>query len=175
LELGISKTTIHRILTEKLGLQKLNSKFVPHQLNDDQKLHRVEHCKDIIEYARSDENFLKTIVTGDEIWCFQYASETKRQNAEWWSPEEGNPKKSRLMKSKIKTMLISFYDSKEIIHKEFVPSGSTVNAKYYLNVLKHLLSRIRHVRPEYREPGSWRLLHNNAPSHCAAIITDFFI
>jgi len=37
--------------------------------------------KDIIEYARSDENFLKTIVTGDETWCFQYESETKRQNA----------------------------------------------------------------------------------------------
>jgi len=72
MELGISKTTIHRILTEKLGLRKLNSKFVPHQLNDDQKLHRIEHCKDIIKYARNDENFLKTIVTGDETWCFQY-------------------------------------------------------------------------------------------------------
>jgi len=32
-----------RILTEKLGLQKLNSKFVSHQLNNDQKLHRVKH------------------------------------------------------------------------------------------------------------------------------------
>lgn len=31
MELGIAKTTIHRILTEKIGLRKLNSKFVPHR------------------------------------------------------------------------------------------------------------------------------------------------
>jgi len=89
-------------------------------------------------------------------------------------PAERNPKKSRLRKSKIKTILISFYDSKRIIHKEFVPSGSTVNAEFYLNVLKRLLNRIRLVRPEYREPDSWRLLHDNAPSHRSSIITDFF-
>lgn len=34
MELGIPKTTIHRILTEKFGLKKVNSKFVPHKLND---------------------------------------------------------------------------------------------------------------------------------------------
>lgn len=137
-------------------------------------MYRIEHCKDIIKHARRDENFLKTIVTGDETWCFQYEPQTKRQSAEWRSPDEGNPKKSRLMKSKIKTMLICFYDSKGIIYKEFVPSGSTVNAEFYLNVLKRLLNRIRRVRPEYREPGSWRLLHDNAPSHRSSIITDFF-
>lgn len=173
MELGIAKTTIHRILTEKIGLRKLNSKFVPHRLTDDQKLYRIEHCKDIIKLARRDENFVKSIVTGDETWCFQYEPETKRQSAEWRSPDEGNPKKSRFMKSKIKTMLISFYDSKGIIHKEFVPNGSTVNADYYLGVMKRLLSRIRRVRPEYREPGSWRLLHDNAPAHRASQITDF--
>jgi len=64
-------------------------------------------------------------------------------------PDEGNPKKFHLIKSKIKTMLICFYDSKGIIHKEFVPSGSTVNAECYLSLLKRLLSRIRRVRPEY--------------------------
>jgi len=61
-------------------------------------------------------------------------------------------------------MLISFYDSKGITYKKFVPSDSTVNAKYYFNVLKRLLNHICRVRPEYREPGSWRLLHNNASS-----------
>lgn len=38
LELGISKTTIHRILTEKLGIRIVNSKFVPHQVTDRHKL-----------------------------------------------------------------------------------------------------------------------------------------
>ena len=76
-------------------------------------------------------------------------------------------------KSKIKSMLICFYDSKGIVHKEFVPTGQTVNAIFYLGVLKSLLHRIRRIQPEYREGGSWSLLHGNAPSHRSTLVTDF--
>ena len=77
---------------------------------------------------------------------------------------EPKPKKSSLEKSKVKTMLICFYDSKGIVHKELDPPGQNVNAVFYLGVLKRLVRRIRRVRPEYREDESWRLLHDNAPS-----------
>lgn len=66
MELGIPQTTAYRILTEVLGLKKVNSRFVPHKLTEDQKVDRIEHCKDIVKSARKDRNFLKTIVTGDE-------------------------------------------------------------------------------------------------------------
>ena len=62
---------------------------------------------------------------------------------------------------------------KGIIHKEFVPTGQTVNAVFYVGVLKRLVSRIRQIRPEYREEGSWRLLHVNAPSHRSTLTTDY--
>jgi len=62
-------------------------------------------------------------------------------------------------------MLITFFDSKGIIHKEFVPSGQTVTGNYYLEVLKRLMARIHRIRPEYQDPESWSLLHDNAPSH----------
>ena len=71
-------------------------------------------------------------------------------------------------------MLICFYDSKGIVQKEFVPTGQTVNAIFYLGVLKRLLHRIRRIQPEYCEGGSWRLLHDNAPSHRSTLVTDFF-
>lgn len=83
-------------------------------------------------------------------------------------------KKSSLMKSKAKTLLIAFYDSKGTIRKEFVPNDSIVYAEYYLGVLKRLLRCIRRVCPEYRELGSWRLLHENTPCHRSTIATDFF-
>ena len=60
-----------------------------------------------------------------------------------------------------------------IIHKEFVPTGQTVDAVFYVGVLKRLVSRIRRIRPEYREEGSWRLLHDNAPSHRSTLTTDY--
>ncbi|GJQ65786.1 hypothetical protein Trydic_g3912 [Trypoxylus dichotomus] len=37
-------------------------------------------------------------------------------------------------KSKINTMLITVYDSKRILHKEFYSDSETVNGEYYLGV-----------------------------------------
>ena len=71
--------------------------------------------------------------------------------------KQRNTKKSRLEKSKVKTMLICFYDSEGIVHKEFVPTGETVNGVFYVDVMKRLLLRIRRVRPQYRKNGSWHL------------------
>ncbi|UYV78806.1 hypothetical protein LAZ67_16002852 [Cordylochernes scorpioides] len=83
------------------------------------------------------------------------------------------PKKTRKMPSKIKTMLITFFDSRGIIHKEFVPARQTITGEYYLNVLKRLIARIRRIRPEYRNEDSWCLLHDNAPSHSSLIVRRF--
>ena len=70
-------------------------------------------------------------------------------------------------------MLICFNDSKGIIHKELVSTGQTVNAVFYVGILKRLVSHIRRIRPEYREDGSWRLLHDNAPSHRSTLTTYY--
>ncbi|KAJ8886113.1 hypothetical protein PR048_012322 [Dryococelus australis] len=62
-------------------------------------------------------------------------------------------KKSRLQKSKFKTMLIAFFGNDGIIQKEFVSAGQTVNAASYEQVLKRLLQRIRRIRPELHRTG----------------------
>ena len=147
--------------------------FVPHKLTDDQKMLRFQHSKDIVQESKKDKNFLYNIVTGNETWCFKYDRETKRQSSEWRPKNEPATKKPRFKKSKVKTMLICFYDSKGIVHHEFVPPGTNVNAPFYLGVLRRLLHRIRRIRPEYREEGSWRLFYVNAPSHRSTLITEF--
>ncbi|XP_054729334.1 protein GVQW3-like [Anastrepha obliqua] len=81
-ELNSSTGTIWEILTDDLGKRKVCARFVPHQLNEDQKIARVEHCKDIISTGENDPDFLDSIITGDETWCFKYGPETKRQSAE---------------------------------------------------------------------------------------------
>ncbi|CAD6995255.1 unnamed protein product [Ceratitis capitata] len=40
-KLNTSKNTICRILTEDLGKRKICARFVPHKLNDDQKIARI--------------------------------------------------------------------------------------------------------------------------------------
>jgi len=102
---------------------------VPHSLSDDQRHERVQYVKDI-KIARRYKNFLNSIVAEDETWCFRYDPTTKRQSAEWKSPASPRGKKVRLQKSKVKTMLVCFYDSKGIIHHEFVPEGQTVTGNF---------------------------------------------
>ena len=70
-------------------------------------------------------------------------------------------------------MFVFFYDSKGIIHHEFVPEGQTVTGSFYLSVLERLWKRILRVRPEYSAPGSWFLLHDNAPVHRAVVVQEF--
>ena len=109
------------------------AKFAPHTLKPHEKDLRIQHSRDIFKKAKNNRNFLYSIVTGDETWCFQYEAETKRQRSKWQPREEQKPKKSRQEKSKINSMLICFCVSKGISHKEIVPTGQTVNAVFYVD------------------------------------------
>ncbi|GBL98944.1 Histone-lysine N-methyltransferase SETMAR [Araneus ventricosus] len=71
------------------------------------------------------------------------------------------------------TLLIAFFDTKDLIHHEFVPSGTTVNAEFYKGVLKRLLQRIRRVRPQLYQNGQWKLLHDNSRPHIAIRVRQF--
>jgi hypothetical protein len=84
---------------------------------------------------------------GDETWCFACDPGTKRQSSEWVGETSPRPKKLRLQRSRIKAMLIIFFDSQGVLYKEFVPKGKTVNAECYKGVMDRLLKRIQRVRP----------------------------
>ena len=112
---------ICQILVEDLGKRKVASWFVPHALSDDQRHEHVQYAKDIIKIACRNKKFLNSIVAEDETWCFRYDPTTKCQSAEWRSPASPKGKKFCLQKSKVKTILVCFYDNKGINHHEFVP------------------------------------------------------
>ena len=76
-----------------------------------------------------------------------------------------------MSKSRVKSMLIIFFDSKGIVHKEFVPPGQTVNQTFYLQVLECLRNRAVRVCREIA--NVWFLQHNNAPSHTSFAVREF--
>ena len=76
------------------------------------------------------------VITGDESWVFDYDPETKRQSEEWHMKSSPHPQKARMSRSRVKTMIIVFFDSCGIVDKEFVPSGQTVNHAFYKDVLE---------------------------------------
>ena len=66
-----------------------------------------------------------------------------------------------------------FFNAEGVIYGEFVPEGQKVNAEFYVGVLDRLLKRIRRVRTATFQSNEWFLLHDNAPSHNAAIVKKF--
>jgi [histone H3]-lysine36 N-dimethyltransferase SETMAR len=172
-EMGISKDTCHNIIKINLNKKKLCSKFVPKNLTEEQKQVRVETCQDLLETSQNDPNFVKKIIAGDESWCYRYDPTGKAQSKEWRGPNSPAKKKIRYSKSKIKTLLISYFDANGMIYHEFVPEGQTVNKEYYQGVLQRLRLQIRRKRPHFWKTGDWFLLHDNARPHKAATIVKF--
>ncbi|XP_071558193.1 histone-lysine N-methyltransferase SETMAR-like [Temnothorax nylanderi] len=169
---GIHERTVYRILKQNLGKRKICERFVPRTLTDDQKDARVKHCKDMRKAADTDSNFMKNIVSCGQTWFFQYEPLTEQQDAEFQNRKGTKPKKVRMQKGPIKTFLTVFFDSKGIVHKEFMSADQTANADYYLDVLKRLWRKISEIR-EYQEQGSWSLLHDYSPEHKSKMVCDF--
>ncbi|XP_011699262.1 PREDICTED: putative uncharacterized protein FLJ37770, partial [Wasmannia auropunctata] len=140
--LHMSKFTVHRIVTEDLQMRKVCAKLVPKVLTEDHKELRVLRCQELLDLIQNEPDFLNFVVTGDESWMFEYDPESKRQSSEWHTTSSPRPKKARMSKSRIKIMLIVFFDVRGIVHYEFVPQGQTVNSAFYLNVLKRLKRRV---------------------------------
>jgi len=91
----------------------------------------------------------------------------------WKTSASPKLKKARMSKSKLKAMLIVFFDIKGVIMTEWVPQGQTVNQHYYLQVLTTLRERVRRKRPELWENDSWILHQDNAPAHSALSVKRF--
>ncbi len=70
-------------------------------------------------------------------------------------------------------MLILFFDSKGVIHHEYVFEDQTVNATFYVHVSDRLCKRIARVRLVMWGDRKFFLLHDNACPHTAAIVRQF--
>jgi len=109
----------------------------------EQKVNWLEICQDLLGRIKIEPNFLHKVITGDESWVFDYDPEIKRQSEEWHTKSSPHPKKACMSRSRVKNMIIVFFDSCGIVHKEFVPTGQTVNHAFYKDVLERLRKRVQ--------------------------------
>ncbi len=145
-------------------------------MSADDKLKRVQVSKDYIQKCIDDPSFLDHIVTGGKSWFYEYDLADKWANKARLKKSEPNLKTPRRSRSKIKSMLILFFDRRGIIHHKFsrrTPEARGINGERYLAILKCLRARIARVRPEMFEEDSWILHQDNAPSHNCTLVSEW--
>ena len=125
------------VLAEELRMRKICAKMVHRSLTEQQQDARLNVGAYLLEQVEADLELMDRVITGDESWFFQYDPETKCQSLEWPSKGSLRPKKARMSKSKVKCMLVCFFDSIGIAHKERFPAGQT-NSQYYFTTQKFL-------------------------------------
>ena len=89
--------------------------MIPKELTEEQKQRRVTTCQGLLERR---DDILVRVITGDETWVYQYDPETKRQSAQWKTANSPRPTKFRRSKLKVKTMFLTFFDIRGIVHYE---------------------------------------------------------
>jgi hypothetical protein len=66
--------------------------------------------------TKGDPEFLKTVITGDEMLVYGYDPETKMQLLQWKHSSSPGPKKAQRVRSKVKVLLTVFFDYRGIVH-----------------------------------------------------------
>jgi hypothetical protein len=90
----VSKTTIHEAVTEELGYRKLCASWLPKMLTDDHKTKRMgSTLKFLTRCAQEGDEFLDSIVNGDDTWGFHHTPESKHQPLQWHHTRSPRTKK----------------------------------------------------------------------------------
>jgi len=177
-ESHMDSESVRRILREELNIRKVCAKIVPKLLPDEQKERRKKLCLDLLHRTENEPDLLNSIITCDGTWVFAYDPETKRQSMQWKSTSSPRPphptpkKRARMSRSKFKAMLTVFFDVQGTVMAEWIPSGQTVNQRYYTEVLTKLRERVRRKLPELWRNG-WILHQDNAPAHNSLSVKQF--
>ena len=77
---------------------------------------------------------------------YGYGIETKVQTSQWKCPEEPRSKKASQVRSNVKGLVTVFFAINVVVN--FLPQGSTVNKKYFLEGMRRLRKAIRQKRTE---------------------------
>jgi hypothetical protein len=74
-EVWISTGSTHSVLTQDLHMYRVVAEFVPKLVSQEQQQLCLEVAQDMLECANRDPDFLKTVITGGDV--YGYDPETK--------------------------------------------------------------------------------------------------
>jgi hypothetical protein len=143
--LDIGKVSVDKII-HQLGYSKVCARRVPRSLTEEHKEQRKIICSELLaRYEAEGDDFLSTIITGNETWIHHFEPETKSQSMEWH--HTASPQKKKFKPSASKIMAIVYWDCEGAILIDVLTRGQTINSDVYVETLKKLKRRFRRVQP----------------------------
>lgn len=162
-ELGISMTSINKILHKHLKVRKLCARWIPHLLTEEEKRTRVLWCTNMIaKFHGGASKSVFNILTSDESWIYQYDPETKLQSTVWVFQNEDPPTKVARSRSIGKQMVANFFSITGHVVTVPLIQQRTVTSQWYTTIgLTTALQEVRKNNPNRRVI----LHHDNASAH----------
>ena len=171
---GLSLSRVHLILKKHLKVKKINARWIPHLLTEDQKKARVTMAKKLLNmYPKFSQKSFTNLITGDETWVHYFEPKRKVSNKIWATKNARRPTIAKRTRTVKKVLYAIFFSSSGLAIQIAVPKGRTVTGRFYKNVVLKQLKKYYKQRRPVMGLKYVRLLHDNAPAHKAAIVTDF--
>jgi [histone H3]-lysine36 N-dimethyltransferase SETMAR len=172
-ESELSHWSINVIIHEHLKLEKISSRWVPHDLTDQQKRNRVNFCRENLAKFRTNSWRLCNIVTGDETFIYLRQIGRKQSNARWTAQGESPGTVVRRSIYEPKVLFSIFFKSTGPLLVHAVDKGIKIDRFYYRdNCLKQVVREIKKQRPKTGTRGV-KLLHDGASPHDNQEVRDY--
>ncbi|UYV72103.1 hypothetical protein LAZ67_9001818 [Cordylochernes scorpioides] len=166
--------TFAKVEAAMLDDRRVCARWVPKMMTEDHKRQRVEAAQKFLDCHETDgEEFLDSIVIGDETWVHYTTPETREQSKQWKHFSSPKPLKFKQMLSAGKLMATIFWDRKGILLCDFMRRGTTVNSDRYCETLKQLRRAIKNKRRGMLTKGV-RFHYDNSRSPTARQTTALF-
>lgn len=152
--LKIPKTTVYNHISS-MGFIIKHLRFVPHMLNNSQKVQRVEYSKQLLNVIKQARHQSWTFfLTGDESW-FYFMNNYEQQ---WLHPNEKPSTRPKTIISTPKRMLTVFWSPIVFRIVEMLPKGQHFNSEYFINtILQKIVDT--HPPPTLNQPKRNFIIH----------------
>ena len=147
----------------EIGKTKKLDKWVPHELNDNQKKRRYEVPSSLL-LCNKNNPFLDRVATCDEKWVLY---DNRRRSAQWLDADKA-PRhfpKPELHQKKV-TMTVC-WSATGLIHYSFLNAGETITAEKYCQQMDEMDQKLRQQHPALVNRKGPFLIHDNARPHVA--------
>lgn len=172
-ETELSRGTLSTIIHDHLGLRKVTSRWVPHDLTPDQKKERVRICRENLAKFQSDSWRTCNIITGDETYIYCRQIGRKASNTHWIGDGQSPKTTVRRGQYEPKMLFSVFFKSNGWLWIHAVESGQRMDGNYYIaNCLEPTIKELKKQRPISGVKGI-KLLHDNAKPHVAVEVKNF--